>query len=532
MYDGGIAWPNLMVWSCEYITDNIEELYRLYLDEKKRSINYYFLYKIANKRHSTVLDVKTREFEEFLKSTNNTIDLTRFYEERIELDFETLFKSCDKYYDRRKEILIPTLLALSMLNCDDPFSDNCWDDKLLKLRGILEKYSIKSIDHFWAEYKDFEFEFIRKSLFSYNYQWAGDDYIDDNFTRLQLQLSFENMFSDSYDEIISESGKSLILDKGESTISKVLKSKEYQEIFNDVKLSKKHIEVDLLSSISRAKIGENKFDLDIPTDYKKDNDNLDFIHVKYLRTPRLLIQKIDKELKLILKNCSFFFDESNIKQFYFFNEPSNEIDQLLIDYANQYLNDKDDFSFKNNLELGNFWLKQFNFGQKLVIKPIKIDENVVGVAYYILRGKRLISMADNGLGTNKLLKLIIRMVVQPTDSIVVIEEPETNLHPAFQSKLAELFLEFQKKRNLSFLIETHSEYLIRMFQYLVAKKEVDSKEVSIYYLYPPDAIPKGSKQVYRLEIRPDGILKQDFGQGFFDESVRLTINLLSIQTKN
>jgi hypothetical protein len=47
-----------------------------------------------------------------------------------------------------------------------------------------------------------------------------------------------------------------------------------------------------------------------------------------------------------------------------------------------------------------------------------------------------------------------------------------------------------------------------------------------------DFVPEGEEQVKTLTIRPDGLMDDDFGEGFFDESTRLIIDLLKIQNRN
>ena len=70
-------------------------------------------------------------------------------------------------------------------------------------------------------------------------------------------------------------------------------------------------------------------------------------------------------------------------------------------------------------------------------------------------------------------------------SMLLIEEPETNLHPKWQSLLAEMFVEANKKFNIQFMIETHSEYLIRKFQTLVADNKINGEHIKIFYLRNP-----------------------------------------------
>ena len=112
--------------------------------------------------------------------------------------------------------------------------------------------------------------------------------------------------------------------------------------------------------------------------------------------------------------------------------------------------------------------------------------------------------------------------------ILIFEEPEANLHPAFQSNLADLFSE-SKSFGLQFIIETHSEYMIRKFQYLVAKGELKKEDVVIYYFNDPNNVPKGEKQVKKIEIQEDGSLSDDFGAGFFDEAANWELELLRLK---
>jgi predicted ATPase len=110
-------------------------------------------------------------------------------------------------------------------------------------------------------------------------------------------------------------------------------------------------------------------------------------------------------------------------------------------------------------------------------------------------------------------------------SIKSIEEPESNLHPALQSKLADMFIDAARTFNTQFIIETHSEYLIRKLQYFTAKGEIKTEDTAIYYFYPPDDVPPGEEQVKRIDIQEDGSLTDDFGTGFFDEADKIAMSI-------
>jgi len=117
--------------------------------------------------------------------------------------------------------------------------------------------------------------------------------------------------------------------------------------------------------------------------------------------------------------------------------------------------------------------------------------------------------------------------------ILLIEEPESNLHPKWQSVLAEMFVEANSTYKIQLIIETHSEYLIRRFQTLVAKGELKADGVKIFYLRNSSKVTTGKKQVESLHIDQDGRIDYTmFDGGFFDESDNLELSLLNIQREN
>ena len=143
------------------------------------------------------------------------------------------------------------------------------------------------------------------------------------------------------------------------------------------------------------------------------------------------------------------------------------------------------------------------------------------------------NIADMGHGIMQLLPIILdadtsyRRERSNLPHSWLLSEPEANLHPSLQSKLADLFAYIMKNAGSSFLVETHSEYLIRKLQYLIRKTDSPLKpeDVVIYYFYPPDDIPPGEKQIKKIEIDEEGNLTDNFGTGFYDESSRIALEL-------
>ena len=99
-----------------------------------------------------------------------------------------------------------------------------------------------------------------------------------------------------------------------------------------------------------------------------------------------------------------------------------------------------------------------------------------------------------------------------------IEEPEANLHPAFQSMLTELFLETWKEFGIQFIVETHSEYIVRKSQLLYINYALpDRKTPRMSIVHNPFAVYYFEKDgPYEMKYRNDGSFNKPFGEGFLD----------------
>jgi predicted ATPase len=203
----------------------------------------------------------------------------------------------------------------------------------------------------------------------------------------------------------------------------------------------------------------------------------------------------------------------------------------------------DEERFQIAKEFIDKWIQIFELGKGIEINK---DPDSIQFKIYLITldqnnlNSKKILLADAGYGVSQILPLILGVVNYNikyevdineyiyNKNIVVIEEPETNLHPSLQSKLADMFIDASKK-NTQLIIETHSEYLIRKFQYLTAVGEIDKTNTTIYYFSHPDKLSSGEPQVSRINFNKDGSLDKDFGPGFFDEADKIAISIWNIK---
>lgn len=243
------------------------------------------------------------------------------------------------------------------------------------------------------------------------------------------------------------------------------------------------------------------------------------------------IQKKEKRLiEFYEKNSKFFKDKDNLPSENEISKKDLTLEQFVEREQNRFLSPQYEISKKDlfSREFIKKWISTLGIG-------IDIDTNSDTPSIKI-NDEFTRRIEEFGFGIQQFLPILSGIATDP-DRVFFIEEPESHLHPAFQSKLADFFveaLEFQPKTGIvndektQFIIETHSEYFIRKLQYLVAKGAISPDDIAIYYIDNKD----GSSTIKEMELRKDGILKNDFGSGFFDESVRLTMQLLTLQSKN
>ena len=238
-----------------------------------------------------------------------------------------------------------------------------------------------------------------------------------------------------------------------------------------------------------------------------------------------------------LPNFKYIGDSSiNIQRLYS-SERDDEFGRLLLKYLDASRQNEKEYKWIT-INAGDFinkWVKNFGFGDHISIINTAEGLGVIVKIHKTPGDKKGRLLADEGFGITKLIGTMINIetaiMSESAYVTLAIEEPENHLHPRYQALLAEMFADAYKKYNIHFIVETHSEYMVRKLQTLVARKELKQDEVSLQYVYDanPEKRPKGEPHVKNIEIREDGTLRDAFGSGFFDEADNLAMDLLTIK---
>lgn len=265
--------------------------------------------------------------------------------------------------------------------------------------------------------------------------------------------------------------------------------------------------------------------------------NMSYVSSNRVDVRRLYTLDIKDDFSMLLQN---YFEQSRLLLDVIKND----------DYYNFVISqDRNNYYYEPSLFM-NRWIKKFDIGKTITLD---LDKEGIGaqIRLHKVEGDDGRILADEGYGITQLVSILLQIETAILSSqrenvtkhwgldhfdkdnfhyvvnTIAIEEPEIHLHPKLQSLLADMFLEAYEKYNIHFIVETHSEYLIRKTQVFVSKAKYRSKDqlrkkcpFSVYYM------PSDGKKPYQMEYRTDGKFSNEFGKGFYDEATDLLFEIL------
>lgn len=219
------------------------------------------------------------------------------------------------------------------------------------------------------------------------------------------------------------------------------------------------------------------------------------------------------------------------------------------------INDRDDYMAQTIQSIYNLKLEDNSEEKKFIIRWMKIFEigsdyqikTIDGNEGYFVKitnefGKEM-NMAEKGVGSIQLMILLFKIAFLirkyyrgkslrgKRNPLILVEEPEQNLHPSVQAKLTDLFFEINKKYQMRFIVETHSEYIIRRTQAIIAESVFDNVDdfknknpFKVFY-FP------NSGCVYDMEMTSTGRFNNVFDEGFFDVAAKLNMKVFSAERR-
>ena len=181
-------------------------------------------------------------------------------------------------------------------------------------------------------------------------------------------------------------------------------------------------------------------------------------------------------------------------------------------------------SDENIVESTNEWFDKCEIPYRLEVDSHKGDiltgdRTVLQLTDKREGGVKQLTLSDVGFGINQILPVIVEGVIARGRTICV-EQPEIHLHPRLQANIADLLIETSGshiQRGNQWIVETHSEMIIRRLQTRIREGKISHKDVSVLYVDPQD---DGSSTIQRLRLDHEGDFIDEWPDGFFDEGYR------------
>lgn len=138
-----------------------------------------------------------------------------------------------------------------------------------------------------------------------------------------------------------------------------------------------------------------------------------------------------------------------------------------------------------------------------------------------IRTNTIVALTDVGFGISQLLPIIVQAIYSYETSksrsgLLLVEQPELHLHPNLQAKIADFIIKksqpTQNREGLQWIIETHSESLIRRLQRRVKEKQIKPEDVSILYV---DRVGDYGSVIKRMRLDEYGDFIDSWPDGFF-----------------
>ena len=179
------------------------------------------------------------------------------------------------------------------------------------------------------------------------------------------------------------------------------------------------------------------------------------------------------------------------------------------------------------------WLDNMEMGKDFFINK---DEKDDSYTMTVTQEDGVVAdLCDMGSGTIHFVALcfkLLALVNEYKDNVyapmILIEEPEQNLHPMLQSHMAnflvdvsDLYAELSNGKELKMIVETHSEYIIRRSQ--VTARRYAKRKLKIPYQTYYFSLDRGP---YDMVYTDNGMFQEVFEPGFTDESSILSFQLL------
>lgn len=160
------------------------------------------------------------------------------------------------------------------------------------------------------------------------------------------------------------------------------------------------------------------------------------------------------------------------------------------------------------------WLTKLQLVHDFRVKRLTERESLYQVVVQKAAEAKPVLIPDVGFGISQILPVIVLCYYVPEGSTIILEQPETHLHPSVQAGLADVLIDAVQVRDVQIIVESHSEHLLRRLQRRIAEEKLQDNDVALYFC----EYRKDQSELVPLELDPLGNIK-NWPRDFFGDEM-------------
>ena len=121
--------------------------------------------------------------------------------------------------------------------------------------------------------------------------------------------------------------------------------------------------------------------------------------------------------------------------------------------------------------------------EEISIRPLGNFDNDPFQIMVKIRNCPKVNYIDVGYGVSQLLPILVRIFNSGSRKLTLLmQQPEVHLHPSIQAEFTSLLIASLKELTHTYIVETHSEFIVDRLQIEILKGGIDPDDVSLIFI--------------------------------------------------
>jgi len=174
----------------------------------------------------------------------------------------------------------------------------------------------------------------------------------------------------------------------------------------------------------------------------------------------------------------------------------------------------------------NAWLKEISPGVSLSTKYVPEVNKVILDYQFDYGNQRTNSFRPKnvGFGISYVLPVVVALLTAEEGKIIVIENPESHIHPRGQAELGKL-ISLAASTGAQLFVETHSDHILNGIRVAVKENSIDKSKVNVMYFDKVTTDKEQFTKITQIKVDKNGTLSE-YPSNFLDEWSNLLSKLI------